>query len=49
MWPITAMTGGLGVRAIMALFHHKNDESAIRKLKISIVMMKTLGARRGGS
>src|SRR3989338_2613169 len=24
MWPITAMTGGLGVRAIVPLFHHKN-------------------------
>src|SRR5512146_2653044 len=29
MWPITAMTGGRCVRAIMAPFHHKNGSFAI--------------------
>ena len=38
MWPITAMTGGLGVRAIMALFHHKNGLIAICGIPREIVV-----------
>jgi uncharacterized protein YkwD len=42
MWPITAMTGGRGIRAIVALFHHKKWGVAM-KWRTSVIYSTYIG------